>query len=74
MDEKDKERICQKFNETYPAQYISLLEDDFFDVSEYDRVFDKIQKVNDKIIRYLRKYACFFGDLCVQHIDIMQYK
>jgi hypothetical protein len=34
VDEKDKERICQKFNETYPAQYISLLEDDFFDVSE----------------------------------------
>jgi len=47
---------------------------DFNNVIDYPNVFDKIQKVNEKIIRYLRKYACFFGDLCVQHLEIMKFK
>lgn len=53
---------------------MKLASDDFANVVSYEKVFDKVQKVNDKIIRYLRKYACFFGDLCVQHLSIMKWK
>lgn len=58
----------------YPDDFVAMEAKNFHDVSNIENIFDKVQRVNEKILRYLRKYACFFGDLCIQHLSIMRYR
>jgi len=50
-DEKDKKLVCEKFIESHPND-VQLLKDQYFrDVSAYEKVFSKVQRINEKLSR-----------------------
>lgn len=51
IHESHKEKVDLLFKQKYPDQYIVLKDLNYTDVTENMLVFDKIQKVNEKIIR-----------------------
>lgn len=41
------------------------------DCSSISSSFNRVVRMSDKTVRYVRKYACFFADLSLQEIDFL---